>query len=65
MHPLPYCYKYDLPIDRIPPDLRNEWNAKGKLNKKLDKPDIDFEVEWVYGYRGKVPSGGRNIYQVF
>ena len=45
---------------RVPPNLRDEWDP----DRKLDKPDVDFEVEWVYGYRGKDVSGGRNIYQV-
>ena len=47
-------------LSRIPPELRDEWEA----DTKLPKPSIDFDVEWVYGYRGKDPSGGRNIYQV-
>ena len=40
--------------------MRDEWDPDGKL----EKPVVDFEVEWVYGYRGKDASGGRNIYQV-
>ena len=47
-------------VDRIPPSLRDEWDP----DAKLEKPKVDFEVEWVYGYRGKEPSGGRNIYHV-
>ena len=47
-------------VKRVPPNLRDEWDPDGKL----EKPDVDFEVEWVYGYRGKDASGGRNIYQV-
>ena len=47
-------------MNRVPPNLRDEWDPDGKL----EKPDVDFEVEWVYGYRGKDASGGRNIYQV-
>ena len=47
--------------NRVPPGLRDEWNSDGKI----EKPDVNFEVEWVYGYRGKDPSGGRNIYQVY
>ena len=45
---------------RIPQDIREKWDPDGSL----EKPKIDFEVEWVYGYRGKEPSGGRNIFQV-
>ena len=47
-------------LSRIPPELRDEWEP----DTKLPKPSIDFDVEWVYGYRGKDSSGGRNIYQV-
>ena len=60
------CQLYSIITDsklfwiRVPPNLRDEWDPEGKL----EKPDIDFEVEWVYGYRGRDASGGKNIYQV-
>ena len=45
---------------RIPRNLRDSWDPDAKMGK----PNIGFDVEWVYGYRGKDASGGRNIYQV-
>ena len=46
---------------RIPRNLRDSWDPEAKM----EKPNIGFDVEWVYGYRGKDASGGRNIYQVY
>ena len=53
-------YNINLYHDRIPRHLRDSWDP----DAKLEKPNIGFDVEWVYGYRGKDASGGRNIYQV-
>ena len=34
---------------RIPPKYRDDWDPRATE----DKPDVDFSVEWVYGYRGR------------
>ena len=45
---------------RIPTDLRKSWDPETTLSK----PDLDFDVEWVYGYRGRDGTGGSNLYQL-
>ena len=27
----------------------------------MEAPELDFDVEWVYGYRGRETSGGSNV----
>ena len=36
-------------VMRIPADLRETWNPEDPL----EKPALEFQLEWVYGYRGQ------------
>ena len=43
-------------VFRIPPDLR-DWDPEDEM----DAPDDDFDMDWVYGYRGKDSSNNIHI----
>ena len=46
-------------VMRIPPDLRETW----KPEDPLVKPGLEFQLEWVYGYRGQLDGHGNpNFY---
>jgi hypothetical protein len=44
---------------RIPPESRESWNPEDPL----EKPPLEFQLEWVYGYRGQIDGHGNpNLY---
>ena len=46
-------------VMRIPPDLRETWDPEAPL----EKPPLEFQLEWVYGYRGQIDGHGNpNLY---
>ena len=44
---------------RIPPESRETWNPENPL----ERPPLEFQLEWVYGYRGQIDGHGNpNLY---